>query len=341
MKFIYTLNLQLFATQTTTLATPGNDLSPEMKTFYEKVLLAKAGPKLVHGQFGEKKPIPEHGGKKIEFRMFTPIVKDTTPIVEGITPEGDNLDVSKVEAEIQQYGKFVTQSDLLQMTAIDNTIVAVTKLLSNNAALTLDTVDRDALHLGTNVTYCPSVAAPDAEITSRSALKNDSLLTPAMIMRAATQLRASNAPTFPDGKYVAIIHPHVALDVMSDANWRKPHEYVDTENIYNGELGEYGGVRFVSTSEAKIYGADDGAPSGLAVYGTLFLGEGAYATTEVSGLGLEMIAKQLGSAGSNDPLNQRSTIGWKASRVTKILIEDYILRVESVSKEFSKIATAN
>lgn len=341
MKFIYTLNLQLFATQTTLLNTPGNDLSPEMKTFYEKDLIEQASPKLVHGQFGEKKPIPANGGKKIEFRMFTPLVKATTPLVEGVTPEGDNLDVTKVEAEIQQYGRFVTQSDLLQMTAIDNTIVAATKLLSNQAALTLDTVDRDALHLGTNVTYCPSVAAPETEITTRGGLKNDSLLTTDVIMQIVAQLRAANAPTFSDGNYVAIIHPHVALDVMSDENWRKPHEYVDTNNIYAGEIGEYGGVRFVSTSEAKIYGTGDGIPTGLAVYGTLFMGEGAYATTEITGLGLEMFAKQLGSSGSDDPLNQRSTIGWKASRVTKILIEDYIVRVESVSKKFSKKATAN
>lgn len=341
MKFIYTLNLQLFATQTTILATPGNDLSPEMKTFYEKDLIEQASPKLVHGQFGEKKPIPENGGKKIEFRKFTPLVKDTTPLVEGVTPEGDNLDVTKIEAEIQQYGRYITQSDLLQMTSIDNTIVAATKLLSNQAALTLDTVDRDALHLGLNVTYCPSVAAPDTEISSRANLKNDSLLTPEMIMQAATQLRASNAPTFSDGNYVAIIHPHVALDVMNAEGWRKPHEYVDTDNIYKGELGEYGGVRFVSTSEAKIYGTDDGTPEGLAVYGTLFMGEGAYATTEITGLGLEMFAKQLGSSGSSDPLNQRSSIGWKASRVTKILIEDYLIRVESVSKVFSKKAKAN
>lgn len=340
MKFHYTLDLQLFATQTTLLSTSGNDLSPEMKTFYEKDLIEQAQPKLVHGQFGEKKPIPRNGGKKIEFRKLTPLVKATTPLVEGVTPAGNKLDVTKFEAEIQQYGDFITQSDMLSMTAIDNTIVAATKLLSNQAAVTLDTVDRDALHLGTNVTYCPSISSPDTEITSRSALKADSLLTADMIMQAATQLRAANAPTF-DGYYVAVIHPHVALDVMSDDNWRKPHEYVDTDSIYRGEIGEYGGVRFVQTSEAKIYGEDDGAPEGLAVYGTLFMGDGAYATTEIEGMGLEMFAKQLGSSGSDDPLNQRSSVGWKASRVTEILIEDYLIRVESVSKKFSAKAKAN
>lgn len=340
MKFIYTLDLQLFATQTTLLATPGNDLSPEMKTFYEKDLLEQTKPNLVHGQFGEKKPIPAHGGKTIEFRKATPLVKATTPLVEGVTPEGNKLDFAKFDATIQQYGDFVTQSDVLSMTAIDNTIVVATKLLANQASVTLDTVDRDALHLGTNVFYCPSVAAPDTAIESRSALKDDSLLTPDVILEVVAQLRAANVPTI-NGKYVAIIHPHVALDIMSSEQWRKPHEYVDTANIYNGEIGEYGGVRFVESSEAKIYGTGDGIPTGLAVYGTLFLGDGAYATTEISGMGLEMFAKQAGSSGTGDPLNQRSSVGWKASRVTAILDEDRIIRVESVAKKFSKKAKAN
>ena len=43
--------LQLFATQVTTQNGSGKDLSPEMKTFYDKTLLMDAKPKLVHMQF--------------------------------------------------------------------------------------------------------------------------------------------------------------------------------------------------------------------------------------------------------------------------------------------------
>ena len=38
------LDLQLFAVQTTLLNSSGNDLSPEMKTYYEKRLLDNAEP---------------------------------------------------------------------------------------------------------------------------------------------------------------------------------------------------------------------------------------------------------------------------------------------------------
>ena len=87
------------------------------------------------------------------------------------------------------------------------------------------------------------------------------------------------------------------------------------------------GIRFVENTEAKIW-YQGGASSGD-VYATNFIGQGAYATTELEGGGLEMIVKQNGSAGSEDPLNQRSTIGWKATTVAKILIPEYLVRVES------------
>ena len=70
----YKLNLQLFAAgdvvNKTTSNTTGNDLSPEMKTFYDKTLITLASPYLVHDQFGQKRDIPNGGGKTIEFRQI-------------------------------------------------------------------------------------------------------------------------------------------------------------------------------------------------------------------------------------------------------------------------------
>ena len=330
------INLQHFATQITELTAPGNNLSPEMKVFYDKNLIELASPKLVHGQFAVKKPIPANNGKEIKFRKATPLAKVTTLLDEGTTPEADKLDFTEFTARVGQYGKHIVVSDMLDLVAIDPIIAETTKLLANQAAVSLDTVDREALNAGANVVYCP---AGDTVVESRTNLTKDSVLTSDVIMEVVAQLRAANAPTI-DGYYVAIVHPHVALDIMKDANWRKPHEYVDTDKVYKGEIGEFQGVRFIQSSEAKIIGkGTDDAPSGLAVYSTIFMGDGAYGTTEIEGGGLEMIVKPLGAG--DDPLNQRATIGWKASRVTTILIEDYIVRVESVSSKFSTKAAAN
>ena len=323
------INLQLFAeTQTTLLS----GLSAEMKTFYDMTLIDEASANLVHDQFGQKRPIPANGGKVIEFRKFAPLAKAMTPLTEGVTPAGNSLEVSTITSEVAQYGDYIVQSDVLELTALDNTILEATKLLGRQAGLTLDTVVRNVMHSGTNVTYCPKVAADGSKtaVTSRAGLDETCQLTVDVINQVVAKLRAQNAPTI-NGKYVAIIHPYVAYDLMSDERWIECHKYAKPENLYEGEIGEIGGVRFVQTTEAKIYSGG--------VFGTLIFGEGAYGVTEITGGGLQTIVKQKGAG--EDPLNQRSSVGWKAIKTAELLIPNYLVRVESKSAVFSASATEN
>ena len=329
---IMIFNLQLFANEVQTTLLDG--LSAEMKTFYDMTLIDEAQANLVHDQFGQKRPIPKGGGKTIEFRKFAPLAKAITPLTEGVTPDGKSLTVSTITATVSQYGDYITQSDVLELTALDNTILEATKLLGRQAGMTLDTVVRNVLQSGTNVTYCPKVAADGTEtaVTSRSGLDNTCQLTVKVVQQVVAKLRAQNAPTI-SGKYVAIIHPYVAYDLMRDPEWIDAHKYAKPENLYEGEIGEIAGVRFVQTTEAKIY---DGG-----VFGSLFLGEGAYGVTEISGGGLQTIVKQKGSAGTADPLDQRSSVGWKAIKTAELLIPNYLVRVESKSATFSATAAVN
>ena len=334
MKFITMIikSLQLFANELQTTLLPG--LSAEMKTFYDMTLIDEAQANLVHDQFGQKRPIPKNGGKTIEFRKFAPLAKATTPLTEGVTPDGKSLSVSTITATVSQYGDYITQSDILELTSLDNTILEATKLLGRQAGVTLDTIVRNVLQSGTNVTYCPKVAADGTEtaVTSRSNLDNTCQLTVKVLQQVVAKLRGQNAPTI-GGKYVAIIHPYVAYDLMRDPEWIDAHKYTNAGNLYEGEIGEIAGIRFVQTTEAKIY---DGG-----VFGTLVLGEGAYGVTEISGGGLQTIVKQKGSAGTADPLDQRSSVGWKAIKTAELLIPQYLVRVESKSAVFSATAAAN
>ena len=313
------LNLQLFAelnTNTTGTAT----LSAENKEFYDKQLIRLAKPNLIHDQFGQKRPIPKRGGKKIEFRQFASLPKATTPITEGVTPDGKNLEVTAIEAEVAQYGDYVVMSDILDLTAIDPVVVEATEVIGNQAGLTLDTITRNILHSGTNVYYCPK--KDGTAVTTRAGLDTTCTLTVDVIKRVAAKLKAVNAPKI-DGSYVGIIHPYVAYDLMADPAWIDVHKYSDATKIFEGEIGKIGGVRFVETSEAKIF---EGG-----VFGTLIIGANAYGVTDIEGGGLQTIVKQLGSAGTADPLNQRSSVGWKAIKTAEILIDAYMCRVESKS----------
>lgn len=322
------INLQLFATPNTNV-TSDSGLSVENKTHYDMTLIDEATPQLVHDQFGQKRPIPQNGGKKIEFRKFASLPKALTPLTEGVTPDGKKLSASAIEAEVAQYGDYVVLSDVLDLTTIDPVVVEATKVIGRQAGLTLDTITRNILHSGTNVFYAPK--ADGTKVESRGTLDNTCVLTVDIVRRVAAFLKANNAPKI-DGSYVAIIHPFAAYDLMSDKDWQYPHQYKDTDNIYEGEIGKIAGVRFVETSEAKIY---EGG-----VFGTLFLADGAYGITEITGGGLQTIIKQKGSAGTADPLDQRSSVGWKAIKTAEILVDAYLVRIEHKSA-FSGEVQAN
>ena len=299
-------NIQLFAdAQTNTTGT----MSVEMKTFYEKRLIDQAEPRLVHDQFADYYPVPQNGGKTIEFRKYDSLPKASTPL-----------------------------TDVLQMTAIDNNVVQATRVLASQAGRTMDSITRDVLAGGTNVIYAPKLGADDAEtaVTSRKALDKSCTLTPKLFFQAAAQLGAMNADPIGDS-YVAIIHPYAAYDLKTCKEFMEVHKYADPDTMFRGEIGKLGNIRFIETSEAKIW-KDDTCPAGLAVFGTLVLGAHAYGVTELEGGGLEHIVKQLGYG--DDPLNQRASVGWKGMRAAERLVEQYMVRIESVSS-YSATAAAN
>ena len=416
-----------YKVQTTTLSAEGNNLSAEMKTFYEKQLIDAAEPALVHDQFGTHYPIPKNGGKTIEFRKIDSLPKALTALTEGVTPQGNKLNVSKVIAEVGQYGDFVPISDMLDLTAIDPMMVETTKRLAAQASRTLDTITREVLAAGTNKVFAPKKNGTEVQL--REDVTADCELTPRLIRMVAAKLKRQNTPKIGDS-YVAIIHPDIACDLQGNEEWIEAHKYANPENIYFGEIGKMAGVRFVETTEAKIIGPQEifsgvcrmklrtaldstgsatiaveeeitnemaqelakrieagekimiyvggkeaevrsatageaGSASitvetavksvekgavvcgtgagkdGSAIYMTIVLGADAYGVTSISGGGLEHIVKSLGSGGTSDPLNQRATCGWKATKTAERLVEQYMVRVEHASPTFSHEAVSN
>lgn len=323
--FLIPAVLTLFAGNTNTTLDAG--LSEEMKTFYSQNLIDMAEPHLVHDQFAQKHPIPKNGGKTIQFRKYDPLPKALTPLTEGVTPNGQKLSMDVIEATVDQYGGYVELSDMLLLTAIDNNLVEANALLGSQAGRTLDTITREVLAGGTNVQYA------EGQVDARNKLAytdetNNHNLTVDAVRRAVRTLKVMNAPKI-NGYYAGIIHPDCSYDLMSDPKWVNVKTYSDPEGIYEGEIGRIEGVRFVETTEAKIfYGAGANSRN---VYATLVLGANAYGVTEITGGGLQHFVKQLGSAGTADPLNQRATSGWKATKVAERLVEEYCVRIETTS----------
>jgi len=410
MEKLLMINLALFSANTN--VTTDSGLSDEMKTYYSDYLIDLAEPELVHDQFGQKHPIPKNGGKTIEFRKYDSLPKALSPLTEGVTPNGQKINMGVVTATVAQYGGYITLSDILLLTAFDNNLVQATELLGSQAGRTLDTIVREVLNGGTNVQFGNGKKLSRATLVGGDATAtNNDYLTVDAVKKAVRFLKVMNAPKF-NGYYVGIIHPDCSYDLMNDQEWKYPHQYVDTENVYNGEIGSIAGVRFVETSEAKVFHAEnltaearnltvgayatkvitvdeaisaaeatalvgrmiilknasttevaeiasaaagaageatitlkdtptmtpadgnsvypgEAGAAGRDVYSTLILGANAYGTTEIAGGGLQHIVKQLGSG--DDPLNQRATAGWKATKVAERLVEQYMIRIETAS----------
>lgn len=322
-------------TNVTTQNTAGADLSPEMKTYYSKYLIRNANPNLYHDQFGQKHPIPKNGGKTIEFRKYTALPKATTPLTEGVTPSGRKLNVHKIESTVKQYGDYVELSDMLILTAIDNNMVQATELLGAQAGVTSDTITREIISAGTNVQYAGGVS-------NRKTIAATNKLTVEEIRKAVRTLRGFNARPMEGGCYVGILSPDTEYDIMLDEEWMEASKYGKPEQLFAGEVGRIAGVRFVSTTEAKVfkksatsdpgYSADDTTLNTTCdVHSTLIIGKDAYGVTMLEGMGLQHIAKQLGSSGTADPLNQRATVGWKLAKTAEILSQEYMVRIESAA----------
>jgi len=298
-------------------------LTAEQKTFYDRVLLERLLPELVHGKWGQKKSAPKNEGDTINFRRFNSLAAATTPLTEGVTPTGNSLSITTITATVQQYGDYIEISDKISLVGIDPVLTETVQLLGEQSGLTFDTIVRDVLASGTNVQYAGGK-------TARNLITSSDIVTATEIKKAVRTLRRNNVKPIVNNAYIGIIHPDVEYDIMSDPAWIDVSKYAASEQIFDGEVGKLFGVKFVRTANAKKFpGAGSG---GIDVYATLIIGRDAYGIVDIAGSSKpEVIVKPLGSAGSADPLNQRQTAGWKAMFTAVRLQELAILRLESAA----------
>ena len=226
------------------------------KTFYDRKLLDTAKTRFVHANFGQKRSIPRNNGKRVEFRKYNLFTPDTSALtlVEGVTPTGQNLSQSKVEAEVKQYGAYVEISDLLEMTSYDPVIADSAELLGEQLGTVIEWVTRDAMNETTNVQYANGAA-------SRVALTVSDKLTVNEIRKAVRTLKKNKARPFvtaADGSarkphFVCICSPDATYDLQNDSLWQDVSKYSNAEQIYSGEIGRLFGVVFVEATESKVY----------------------------------------------------------------------------------------
>ena len=306
-------------TNTDTNMTTSSALSAGMQTYYNRELLRTFEPNLVHLQFGDEHRMPPHSGLVMNMRKLIPLETNTKALSEGDPGESVMLAETEVTVQLQQYGEYARCTDKLDLTHLDMDIMRRTKLIGDAGARSIDAVVREELAKCANVIYAGGKA-------SRAELTAADKLTSRELRKAVKTLKKNHAQTF-GGYFVAIIGPDTMYDLQEDEAFVKVSQYQDKENIYTGEVGRLFGVRLVETTEAKIF--EGAGASGADVASVIVLGQYAYGVTSLKGAKPRVIVKPAGSAGTADPLDQISTVGWKMDGFgAKLLQPEYAVRIE-------------
>lgn len=351
-KFIFAL-LQLFADAGTVVnATTGyvnsstgavtnfdaaNSLAGELKTFYDTELLENARVEMFYAQFAKKQPLPAGRGKTIEWRKWNTFER-ASKLQEGVIPTGQKFGTSSKTGTIDQYGTYATVSDQLELHAFDDVILGATEEMGASAAETQEVLIRDALLVNTNVLYCDNINLADntvvgtpttcAEMEASATIM--SAFTPAMVAKGVTIMKKNRVPTI-NGKYYCVLHPSVAHDLRKSKDWIEAHKYAATSEIFNGEIGELHGCRFIENVFAPILGgADYNNKAGTVTYASYMFGKDGFGIIDPEGGALEMIVKDKSQIGG--PLNQFSTIGYKfETNGATMLYPERVMRIMSCS----------
>ena len=335
-----------------------NTLSAEMKDFYDTELLENARVEQFYAQFAKRQPLPRNHKGTVEWRKWNTFAP-ASQLTEGVIPTGQKFGVSAITGTIAQYGTYTAITDRLELRAYDDVILGATEEMGASAAETQEKLIRDALLTNANVLYCDNIVlatgaktadaaaaggnpavkgTPDAPSYMLDDGTNRCVLTPAMVNKAVTILKKNRVPRI-NGRYYAVIHPSVAHDLRECEGWIEAHKYAAPEELFNGEIGELHGVRFIEDVFAPVIKSLTVAnANGGAVYATYFFGKDSFGIIDPEGGALEMIIHDKGEIGG--PLNQFSTIGYKfETNGATILYPERLLRVMSCSSYSASDAT--
>ena len=322
---------------TTEAFTDSKTLSPELKAFYDTELLENARTELFYAQFAKRQPLPANHKGQVEWRKWNTFDR-AAKLTEGVIPTGQKFGVTTVTGSVDQYGTYTAITDKLELRAYDDVILGATEEMGASAAETQEKLIRDALLLGTNVLYCDNItlatgavaSTPESCAQMEASATAMSMLTPAMINKAVTIMKKNRVPRI-NGRYYAVIHPSVAHDLRACEGWIEAHKYAAPEELFNGEIGELHGVRFIENVFAPVLGGSSYQnKAGSKTYATYFFGKDAFGIIDPEGGALEMIIHDKGEIGG--PLNQFSTIGYKfETNGATILYPERLLRVMSCS----------
>ena len=336
------------------------DISPAIAAYSVVRMLKRAMPYLHLEKFGQTYVLPTNNTKTAKFRRYFMVgatgsagetgnpISDfnipvaITPLVEGVTPSGSRLDNQDYTVTLQQYGDFITITDVIMDTHTDPILQTATDILGEQAALTVETLRFNILKAGTNVFYAGNVAGR-VNVASSIDLAMQRRVTTALNRQNAKKISqvVASTPDFNtksvEAAYMAVCHPDLETDIRTMTGFKPVADYGPHTSPFEGEIGSVEQVRYLSSTVIAPW-AGQGAAVGstglrdtdgdIDVYPILYFARDAFGIVPLKGKSsmTPMVVNPKPAAG--DPLAQRGTVGWKLWNATVILQEAFMARAE-------------
>lgn len=342
------------------------DISPAVAAYSVVRMLKRAMPYLHLEKFGQTYPLPTNSTQTAKFRryflagahgaagpndgggvngagtaFFIPVA--TTPLTEGVTPQGSMLANQDYTVTLAQYGDYVTITDVIEDTHTDPVLQQATDALGEQAAVTVETLRFNVLVAGTNVWYANKVAGRSSVVTA-IALADQRRVTTGLNRQNARKITqvVGSTPDFNtksvEASYMAVCHPDLESDLRGMTGFKVVADYGPHTTPFEGEIGSCEQVRYLTSTVIGPFldaggavgstGLRSTSGSNIDVYPILIFGRDAFGIVPLKGKSSMTPMVVNPKPAPSDPLAQRGTVGWKLWTATVILQDAFMARLE-------------
>lgn len=314
------------------------DLTPAVAAWSSVQMLKRGIPHEVWGKFGQAVTLPDQSTKVVKFRRYNALALATTPLVEGVTPSGKKVTATDVTATLEQYGDFVTLTDVILATHPDPILAQHSAILGEQATQTIETIRYNILKACTNKFWANGTQRSDVNTPISLTLQRK--VTRALLGQNAKMITSmvSSTPNFRtepvEAAFIAVCHSDVENDIRNMTGFIPTKQY-GTVTPYENEIGSVENVRYLRSTLCVPYEDQGGAKGAMLggttyadVYPVIYIAQDAYGVVALRGQNSLTPVVVNPKASPGDPLGQRGTVGWKAMQTAVILNDAWMAVVE-------------
>ena len=299
--------------------TTTNEVDPAVAVTYERTLLQAPRPEYIYNKFARLYSIKSKSGNTLKMRRYSLYSAATTPLTQGITPNGHKQAKVDLLSEVSQFGDFATITDVVDLTVEDPNIAIEVNLQSDQMQNTNDQLTRNVLAASASSTTCSNGSGTATLLNAtdfkavRDTLRQNNAKFMTKLMAAGTGQGTS--PIRP--AFWGLFDTDLETDLESISGFKSVANYAGHQGVDPVEWGYAHNIRCLTSTQGFV-------SSGT--YSNPIIAQDAYGVIKLDGGNAQAIVKGFGSSGTSDPLEQRTTVGWKMWQVARIL-NDLLIHV--------------